>query len=108
MEKGTKLAYTGFAFSTLRNKRAAWRKAASGSKKITNWLLADNNQLPQNKQELLSDEDTELLSNELSPNEYKELSPNEYEKLSPNGYKELSPNEYEELSSNKDDEMFIL
>ncbi|RIB17724.1 hypothetical protein C2G38_2087645 [Gigaspora rosea] len=105
-KKGRKPAYTGFASSTLRNKRAAWRKAASGSKKITNWLLANNNQLPQNKQELLF-EDTEFLSNEyeeLSPNEYEELSPNEYEELSPNEYEELPPNEYEELSSNEDDE----
>ena len=36
--KGRKPIYTGLAGSTLRNKRAAWRKAASGSSKITNWF----------------------------------------------------------------------
>jgi hypothetical protein len=36
--KGRKRFYTGAAESTLRNKKAALRKAASGSSKITNWL----------------------------------------------------------------------
>lgn len=40
--KGRKPIYTGFAESTLRNKRAAWRKAASGSSKITNWFSINN------------------------------------------------------------------
>jgi hypothetical protein len=40
--KGRKPIYTGLAESTLRNKRAAWRKAASGSSKITNWLPVNN------------------------------------------------------------------
>ena len=40
--KGRKPIYTGLAGSTLRNKRAAWRKAASGSSKITNWFPINN------------------------------------------------------------------
>lgn len=36
--KGRKRYYTGSAKSTLCNKRAAWRKAALGSKKITTWF----------------------------------------------------------------------
>ncbi|CAG8811659.1 45070_t:CDS:2, partial [Gigaspora margarita] len=66
-------------------------------------LLADNNQLPQNTQELLFDKNIELLFNKLLLNEYEELSPNEYKQLSPNEYKQLSPIEYKELSFNKDD-----
>ncbi|CAG8797795.1 25715_t:CDS:2, partial [Gigaspora margarita] len=88
-----------------------FEKFIEGAKKLNVWkkgqklaYTADNNQLLQNKQELLFDENTELLSNELSPNEYKELSPNEYEELLPNRYKELLPNEYKKLSSNEDDE----
>ena len=34
--KGRKQFYTGFAKSTIRNKKAVWKKAASGSNKITN------------------------------------------------------------------------
>lgn len=46
--KGRKQFYTGFAKSTLRNKKAAWRKAASGSNKITNWFpkTVDSDELP--------------------------------------------------------------
>ena len=40
--KGRKPIYTGLAESTLRNKRAAWKKAASGSSKITNWFPINN------------------------------------------------------------------
>ena len=36
--KGRKQYYIGSAESTLRNKRAAWRKVALGSKKITIWF----------------------------------------------------------------------
>ncbi|CAG8467223.1 5919_t:CDS:2 [Scutellospora calospora] len=39
--KGQKRIYMSFAQSTLRNKRAALRKAASGSNKITDWISYD-------------------------------------------------------------------
>ncbi|CAG8520018.1 13583_t:CDS:2, partial [Racocetra persica] len=39
--KEQKQIYIGFAQSTLRNKRAALRKAALGSNKITDWIFYD-------------------------------------------------------------------
>ncbi|CAG8576819.1 14539_t:CDS:2 [Gigaspora margarita] len=69
-----------------------FEKLIEGAKKLNVWkkgqkpaYTADNNQLPQNKQELLFDEDTEhFVRRELSPNEYEELSSYEDDEFSSN------------------------
>ena len=63
--KGRKPSYTGSAPSTLRNKRAAWKKAASNTNKITNWFpTATKRSISSDTDESL-DEIDELLYDEV-------------------------------------------